>query len=306
MKMFSLLFLGSLLASCGSSDDPRPGEESLLHFITFGPGVTGLTSRVKQETMTACLSGVSTEGAKAWEENIKSTILKWVKPLRALTSTKLVEDVEVTLNGGSGCDLYVTVSSNVHSNTNIGQRPTVNMAPSGYFGSYNVLLHEMGHAFGLSDTYTGGQSGRCQPGQPQAVMCNTSFSDLEADDVKGMAAVFKTAFPGDKPPVDPPAPAYKLFAAIGKEISGARHELHFSVVGAPANAAGEMAVCVGGMSACGPGATWTALAKSGDRPGAALYAWADAPALAQDLQLTIRFKSAAGEARRTLNVRSGT
>jgi len=58
-----------------------------------------------------------------------------------------------------------------------------------------VLLHEFGHAFALSDTYQGGQSGNCQANQPQAVMCNTSFDTPQTDDVAGIRSVYQSTFP---------------------------------------------------------------------------------------------------------------
>lgn len=54
---------------------------------------------------------------------------------------------------------------------------------------YNVILHEMGHAYGLDDTYIEGVWS-CQTGQPSSVMCNATFSQLQDDDVAGFRQLF--------------------------------------------------------------------------------------------------------------------
>lgn len=63
---------------------------------------------------------------------------------------------------------------------------------------YGTILHELGHAFAcLGDTYVSGKAGRCQPGQPESIMCwgNYGKHELYADDIAGIKAMFKQVHP---------------------------------------------------------------------------------------------------------------
>ena len=59
-----------------------------------------------------------------------------------------------------------------------------------------TVLHEMGHYFGLGDTYIEAGGG-CKPNQPlAAVMCNSSsFRTLQTDDIQGAWQAFRIAHP---------------------------------------------------------------------------------------------------------------
>ncbi len=248
MKHLALVVTLALAGqACGPVIDAPEPEGSQTHFITFGPGVSGLVARVKKQRIAVCLSGIS-EGERArWATNLKSVIMKWVAPLRELTSDRLVQDVD-TVQRGQPCDVDVSAAPGTHANASVGGRPSVRMSPTGYFGSYNVLFHEFGHVFALSDTYYGGRSGQCQPGQPQSVMCNTSFSELQTDDVAGVTRVFKNTFPNDRPP--PPGGRNDLnplsmFAALGQEVGPDSYELY-----AAASADGAMFYCEGASDLC--------------------------------------------------------
>src|SRR5436309_785422 len=52
-------------------------------------------------------------------------------------------------------------------------------------GGIAILLHEFGHAFGLSDTYVEGVW-TCAADQPEAVMCHNATPALRADDIRGV------------------------------------------------------------------------------------------------------------------------
>ena len=71
----------------------------------------------------------------------------------------------------------------------------VDTAPDVIFHStYSVLIHEMGHAFGLCDTYVG--SNHCAPGwpppedQPDSVMKGNGDFFLSPDDIAGIRGLF--------------------------------------------------------------------------------------------------------------------
>lgn len=168
-----------------------------MDFILIGGNYSGLMRYAKKETIRICLSGGLSQAARdAWAETINDVTKKWLDSIRPLTFAKLADGATIVT---SDCYATVLVQPQNNAYTLLGTNPRIVVAPSGYFGSYNVVLHEFGHAFGLGDTYQNGQSGNCRPGQPQAVMCNTSFDHLQPDDLAGMKAVFKMVYPNDTP-----------------------------------------------------------------------------------------------------------
>lgn len=245
MRTSLLLIVMLSLFGCGQAEDRQ--SDSQLHFITFGPGVSGLIGKVKKRNLLACLSGHSSTDRGLWVKNIESVILKWVEPLRHLSADQLTNTVEI-IDGRGKCDTDIVIAQNTHSNTSIGSYPTVRMSPSGYFASFNVLLHEFGHAFALGDTYQNGTSGNCQPGQPQAVMCNTGFAELQKDDVAGLEEIFKRTFPRDEPNtggVVPTEPLKVNFAlALGAETSRDKFEVVAGIYGLDARKSLAISYCL--------------------------------------------------------------
>jgi hypothetical protein len=310
MKRLAIsLILAAALQGCGSAADREADGASSVHFITFGPRVSGLVSSVKKSTLTACLQGVAAGDQKRWAEDIQSTVLKWVRPLRALTSDKLVGSVNV-VSSGNRCDFNVVVNEGTHSNASIGSRPTIRMDREGYFASYNVLLHEMGHGFALSDTYQGGRSGNCKPGQPQAVMCNTSFSDLQKDDVEGVTRIFKQTFPNDvpgqNPAVDPAAEFGKMkFAvALGNEVAPDTYKLAVGLSGGAEQADAEAAICYGSEVDCRASESgWRTLERVVRRGDATIFRDSEETAARINPLFTVRYKNAVGAAYATFGLR---
>jgi hypothetical protein len=183
----------ALMKSAPFGEDWTKVQET--RYILIGDGYAGLTSYVKQPSIRVCLRNAPADVVEKWKSATRSVIMAWMAPMRGLTSDPLAQTVEFV---PSGCDVSVTLS-NEWPHTNIVDPPQVYVGFSGYTGSYNILLHEFGHAFGMGDTYTTG-SGICVQGQPQSVMCNTSFSVLQPDDIAGVQKIFKTRFPNDIPP----------------------------------------------------------------------------------------------------------
>ncbi len=294
------LVLTTLVTGCGSGHAPLESQRGVteLKYILVSEGVTGLVAQVKKPTMSACISGISSAEKKDWEDKVKSIVIKWVDTMRGLTSDTLTSAVEINLDG-RGCDVDITVQEGVWANTEIGQHPTVNMGASGYMAGYNTMLHEFGHAFALGDTYQNGQSGNCQPGQPQAVMCNTTFDTPQSDDVKGIAKLFASEFPGDKPGEPAATSKYKLFAGLGKETAGA-FDLKFALTGDAEKAGGKLEICKGSLNQCKAAtATWSEAAREGAKGDAVVFGLAAQP-LASGLQLTVRYKFDKGAAYQTI------
>ncbi len=263
---FALIFLGS----CRAKQTVRANKShSKLHFITFDPGINGLNSIAKKSEIKVCLSGSIGGNAEKWRENIQRAIMTWIQPLRSMTTDQLAQSVAV-ISGQSGCDASVIVTPGQWAMTEIGDKPTVNVDSSGYFASYNVLLHEFGHAFALSDTYQGGQSGNCRAGQPQAVMCNTSFSELQPDDIKGVQKKFKSAFPNDQPGNDnggstnpniPTTPQQAIFAAIDGDALQSTFRLLIAVNETTTPTVTEVSYCTGLKSDCENNGNWLPTSK---------------------------------------------
>jgi hypothetical protein len=294
IKLLALVTLTTLASACGPKSQVIAPQEGVteLKYILVQEGITGLVAQVKKPKMSACITGISSADKKEWEDKIKSIVIKWVDTMRKLTSDPLTSGVDVNLDG-RGCDVDITVAGGVWANTEIGQHPTVNMGDSGYMASYNTMLHEFGHAFALGDTYQNGQSGNCQPGQPQAVMCNTSFDTPQADDIKGIAKLYKEQFPDDKPG-DPNAGAkFKLFAGLGLETAGA-YDLKIALSGDAEKTGGKVQVCKGAPSECTDASSWTDATREGPKGDAVIFGLSAQTISAG--KMTLRYKFDGGAA----------
>lgn len=265
----------ALLSACGAPED-RAADTSDVHFITFGASVTGLVSKTKQPVISACITGHNSSNREKWAKDIQEVILKWVEPLRSETKAELANQVQV-IDGSGRCDVDVVISPSVSpAFTRISSRPSVNMNTSGHYGSYNVLLHEFGHAFALSDTYQGRTSGNCKPGQPQAVMCNVKFSNLQEDDKEGVRSIFKRVFPNDQAGgpnsgggiVNDTALNATVAVALGRELSQDTFEFAAGISGPEAKPDMNLSYCVG---ICGAGSVWIPMSYSRSVSGTHIY-----------------------------------
>lgn len=259
----SLLLL--VLSACGAPRDAksRKAQGSGLDYIVLG-STYGLVDKVKKPALNICTKNLGSK-EEEWKKNITDVILKWIRPMRAWTTDTLVSTI--TFEQNSNCDAVVTAYPGVHANTQISSKPVVNMSSSGYFASYNVLLHEFGHAFALGDTYVNGTSGQCARGQPQSVMCNTSFSDLEPDDIAGMKELYADAFPNDKPG-DPNVSKGSLNISIPEAARpDGSYELQFAYQKQQGTAGGSFAYCTAGAACESTPSSWlntTMVSTSGD------------------------------------------
>ncbi|MCX6124673.1 MAG: hypothetical protein NTV34_07980 [Proteobacteria bacterium] len=160
-----------------------------LNFIKGSKAVAGLAKKVHNPSIRLCYTDPSNSAARM--EIAKSAILKWVSALTPITDKPLATIVEIAAWNSAGCDAYFAVGNYSPANTSMGSVPRVNVASSGWYGSETVILHELGHAFGLLDTYNG-RGGSCQSGQPSSVMCYAKFKDLMQDDILGVQAVYRS------------------------------------------------------------------------------------------------------------------
>lgn len=158
-------------------------------FIKAAPQYAGLTAKVHKPVLSICYS--DHDQSLSRRQSVINSIQTWIKAFEDVAKKPLTSRVDIVSWQTPGCDAYVGVGSSVAvANTQMGVTPYVQMQPSGWFGSETVLLHEMGHAFGLLDTYVG-SGGACQVGQPASVMCTAKLMHLTSDDIQGVQSLYK-------------------------------------------------------------------------------------------------------------------
>lgn len=173
-------------------DYSLPENDGSFDFRQAAKSLAGLSAKVKKETIRVCLTDSTNSAAR--RALLKDVILKWIEPMRALSTVALASNVELVAYNTTGCDVRTVFGNYNPARTQLGTTPTVYINNSGWFGSSTVTLHEFGHAFGLLDTYTG-SGGACQTGQPASVMCYAKYDQLLDDDIKGIQSVYRTLFP---------------------------------------------------------------------------------------------------------------
>lgn len=179
--LVSLAFVG-----CG-----RPqNSDSELQYINLGKAYAGLVRKVHNPAIKICMS--TSSQAVAHKDDVAHAISEWTNALVGITSQPVTTKTEFVALNDPSCDAVVNIGNYNPANTRMGNRPVVNLAYNGWYGSRTVTLHEFGHAFGLGDTYEG-RGGSCQARQPDSVMCRAKYETLKKDDIDGVRAVYKSA-----------------------------------------------------------------------------------------------------------------
>ena len=147
--------------------------------------------------------GVKINYLKLTPENIENAV-DYIKQLQ--------KEQELLIKNNA--DLHIIFSclhKRSHASSDAYERPSIHIywtsdrhwaKRSGTIGyspfSFGVLLHEMGHAFGLQDTYPphdGGQPASIMPhdrGQPASIMsCSLTGDALGEDDIKGIQWLYR-------------------------------------------------------------------------------------------------------------------
>ena len=129
-------------------------------------------------------------------------LLAWVEPLRTLAGpTPLIKNVEIVEQGCTRSPvenlklsqltavLTKITNDNAAAVYHPGNRAVGHIEFDRYYSGYSTILHELGHAFGLGDTY---DSSGCKFGQPNSIMCGSKreFPELQSDDINGVKFVF--------------------------------------------------------------------------------------------------------------------
>lgn len=217
MKIGNVLMAMAIVASlpgCVAGVEGEPGfdESSELStreqaFLGFSSQPNYLMDRVATgELITACLMGSNVDSGNFTNRKtrIANAMVKWATAARGAgisvptfdandiffhTSATCMEQPDVHITWDAPADGHVVW----HSNGFIYVKLTGDVTE-------HDMLHEMGHVFGLHDTYWKDHEG-CLPGQAPSVMCGRSvpggvgFTSLQTDDINGVREIYCVANP---------------------------------------------------------------------------------------------------------------
>jgi hypothetical protein len=199
-KSLCILALSAVL-SCGVKE-----EKSSLNYATFTPGRATMKEWSAFTTIERrgcvlpvqiyAIASPSDQGvtnAEFIRISIETAVSAWVDALKDNPFWKCKKVAFQYGEAGQGT-IRVYIDNSLQRSYAIVGKNEVYLA--GYLNesdqfSYRVILHEMGHMFGLADTYT--EPGRQQPlGQPASIMNNLYMvPGLTSDDIFGANALYE-------------------------------------------------------------------------------------------------------------------
>lgn len=172
-----------------TAPDLEVRAKSSVRFNPFSNINNCVVAKALQPQIRVCYQGSGV--APIHKNYVRDGILAWFAPLRQLNpgvTSNVVEDC-------SAPDLIVKIKQgDGTAEGRCGYVETFRQRP------YVSFLHELGHAVaGLNDTYIinptgkGGKAGRCQPGQPESIMCWGAMGrpELYPDDFAGIQSQFR-------------------------------------------------------------------------------------------------------------------
>jgi hypothetical protein len=178
----------AVLAGCGQA---RPSTSSEQYYV-LDPAYFGVIKHVKEDSIAICVDGMTK--TEQWSEWTVTSVKHWLDTIRSLSTTPVATDVRLVGSDEGACrtaDAEVDLSpQNFRAYTNIGARPVIHVSRQDA-RSGHVILHELGHAFGLDDTYNKPDTNR----QPDSVMKTATFDAPQADDIAGMKDLYGQAYP---------------------------------------------------------------------------------------------------------------
>ncbi len=200
--------LTGMLSGCMAEvDDESAIATETQEFKGFSMNPNYLMDRIAMEdTIIVCLTGsnVTSSNFNQRKQSIINAMMPWINAAKgAAVSPPSFDSSDIYFHSGSTCHDQPDID--IIWNTGAGGHLVTQ--PNGYirvelsqYPSTHDLLHEMGHVFGLHDTYWQGHTG-CLPGQPESVMCGrsvsngTGFTTLQSDDIRGVQEIYCVANP---------------------------------------------------------------------------------------------------------------
>lgn len=162
----------SLVIGCVTTT-PEPADGVQLLGSTFG-----LAAKLEKPVLHVCMN---TNHPMAFLA-VKRAVLEWVSAFDNVPSRGFIKDVAVACPG----DFQVNFFSRSRAHTFPSQYPVLNV---GSPADYSIILHEVGHAFGLGDGYVEG-IWRCDGIHSDSVMCDIRRVELSAADKEGIREVW--------------------------------------------------------------------------------------------------------------------
>lgn len=212
-RLLNLILLSFVLA-CGAQK-PQSHTETKLEYVKLKFAESKRLTNVIKNPITIKLNG----NISLTHDEIKQQLLYWLEPMRELSKevTDTIEikedaeqfDMQISYRDREGRAFTDALENHIY-------------LYKGYKKS--TLLHEMGHVFGLADTYVEG-TWECKRGEAASVMCNDKYTVLQADDIAGVKNLYCDSYSQDC--TDLPAEKLKVYlkkAKIGYEkASGSKN-----------------------------------------------------------------------------------
>lgn len=214
----------ALLAACADLGDSAPEEAELMDrgeraepqselagtdqaFKAHDSAANSMMRKVlpNSSTIRVCLQGgfITAQNRATIETSTRNLYTEWRSPAQSVSSASLMPASNIVFTCSTP-DLTIDWSSETTAGGAcvVGTPGCRRPHATGYRfiqlyrdNDNSMLRHELGHIFGLADTYVDGSGGGCQPGQPYSVMCNSAWSTLQEDDMFGAQEVFCLAHP---------------------------------------------------------------------------------------------------------------
>ena len=183
-------------AEVEESSDGEP--QTLPYLFTSWEALMPL---VHNPAIRICISGTATNAANMPQRftQVQSAISKWLLGISDASTKPLVSSSDIFLSCNQpDWTFRFWATPNPDPNNpllpGISGIPYTEIYPLG--DNVHVLLHEVGHLFGLLDTYNSLKPGTCLSNQPDSVMCEQSRSEqLMPDDVAGVLARYCRMYP---------------------------------------------------------------------------------------------------------------
>jgi hypothetical protein len=181
-KALAALTLCLPIVATGCGEKPTL---SSTEYKPLGRSYEGLLRKIENAEIRLCLTGF--DESDQWASWTRESVLKWLAPLRELSSVPLADEVTFVAGGAcAGADAQINLYSQYfRAYTEIGSRPAIYVSRQDARGGH-VIFHELGHAFGMGDTYGLPDSGS----QPDSVMKTATFDELQDDDLQGIRYLY--------------------------------------------------------------------------------------------------------------------